>query len=90
MIDWINLISGIIIGGAASTLVFWYKYGTRLDEISANFKAFTKYGTNIPPSVCQYCHNDVVFDMVAQDIIQGKMRNAYKCPKCRNVTKQYF
>lgn len=89
-IDWLNIISGIILGSAISSIGFWLKYSKRLDELSDSVKSFSKYGTNIPPSVCQYCHNEVVFNMVQQDLVQGKVRNIYKCPTCDHLTKQYF
>lgn len=89
MIDWINLTAGIILGAASSSLVFWLKYGTRLDELSKNFKAFSKYGTNIPPTYCQYCNKDAKFTLTSQTFIApGKMVNNYICPHCDNKTMQ--
>ena len=89
MIDWINLIAGIIFGAASSSLVFWLKYGKKLDELSKNFKAFSKYGTNIPPTYCQYCNKDVQFKLTYQTFnASGKMVNYYVCPLCGNKTMQ--
>lgn len=89
MIDWPNLIAGLILGAASSSLVFWLKYGTKLEELSKNFKAFSKYGTNIPPTHCQRCNSDVTFTLVSQLRSDGKILNTYKCPECNKDTMQY-
>lgn len=89
MIDWINLIAGIIFGSAASSLVFWMKYGTRLDNLAEKFKSFSKYGANIPPTYCQKCQSPTTFTLVFQMKSDGKILNTYKCAHCGQNTMQY-
>ena len=89
MIDWINLIAGIILGAASSSLIFWLTYGTKLDKLSKSFKAFSKYVTNIPPTYCQYCNKDAQFRLASQTFTApGKLVNNYICPHCGNKTMQ--
>lgn len=88
MIDWLNLIAGIILGGAGSSLIFWFEYGKKLDELSKTFKAFSKYGTNIPPTYCQFCNKEVQFSLAWQSVSNERIINHYQCPLCGKNTSQ--
>lgn len=57
-----------------------------LTSFAQTLKDFKKYGNNIPPTYCQYCNSNVQFSLSYQKIVAGKSFNAYKCPKCGEIT----